>query len=164
LRLTCTLALCIGSLVGSLVISAAPLGAQDLRIVADSVLSGSRVEAHVGDRIDLQIVADLGAISTTGLSLHLSVPDSLFEVVDAKPAAPGVTPFTPGSLFSGFALRNTVLPESDPVAAATPGWQLDYAVVLAPGPGPRGPNHGHRCGGHLQSALSRADRGCSYCL
>jgi hypothetical protein len=127
--------LCIGSLVGSLVISAAPLGAQDLRIVADSVLSGSRVEAHVGDRIDLQIVADLGAISTTGLSLHLSVPDSLFEVVDAKPAAPGVTPFTPGSLFSGFALRNTVLPESDPVAAATPGWQLDYAVVLAPGPG-----------------------------
>lgn len=123
-------------LIGSLtLVLVLPLRAQVLRIVADPVSSAPRLEARVGDRIDLQVVADLGSVRATGIALHLSVPDGAFEVVDTRPEAQGATPFTPGPLFSAVALRNAVLPESDPVAAATPGWQLDYAAVLGPGTG-----------------------------
>lgn len=92
---------------------------------------------RVGEVMEIQVRVDLQAQGAAGAAIYITVPEEIFEVVDADPAGrAGVQPFVPGGLFgAGLAARNALVPESDPVAGQLPGQQLEYAVVQSPGAG-----------------------------
>ena len=110
--------------------------AQTLRLTVDAAAIGDRV--RTGDVIPVQLRADLQSVPAAGIAAYVTIPDGLFEVRDlGLPGQAGVQPFRLGDLFEGAQMpTNLLLPESDPVAAALPGRQLDLAVLSGPGAAP----------------------------
>ena len=96
----------------------------------------TRIVAQVGQTIEIEVLADLQGVSSAGSSFFISIPDrEFFEVRDfGIPGVAGVQPFRQGPLFAGgVEVSNSVLPESDPVAAQLNGQQLDYGAVIGLG-------------------------------
>jgi hypothetical protein len=96
----------------------------------------TRIVAQVGQTVEIEVLANLQGVSSAGSSFFLSIPDrEYFEVRDFGFAGnSGVQPFRQGPLFAGgVEVSNSVLPESDPVAAQLNGQQLDYGTVVGLG-------------------------------
>ena len=91
-----------GHLLALLLVLCAPqTDAQTLRL---SQLSNetTQASASVGDTLSLQIRAQLGSLSATGLTLFVRFSSTAFTAVDADgDTANGLQPFEPGSLFAG---------------------------------------------------------------
>jgi hypothetical protein len=112
-------------------------GAQTARLRQRGSTSG-QLTVSVGDRIDIEVFADLQGVASAGVSLFISVPANAFQIVDQVPgelgSQVGVQPFVQGPLFSGATPGpNLLLPESDPAASSFPGQQLEYSMVLGAG-------------------------------
>ncbi|MBT3343601.1 MAG: hypothetical protein HN404_11440, partial [Gemmatimonadetes bacterium] len=93
----------------------------------------TRVVATVGQTIEIEVYAELQGQVAAGSSFFLSIPDrEFFDVQDfGAPGNVGVQPFRQGPLFDGGAeVSNSLLPESDLVAAQLNGQQLDYGAVI----------------------------------
>ena len=100
--------------------------------------TSGQLTVSVGDRVDIEVFADLQGVASAGVSLFISVPANAFQVVDQVPgelgSQVGVQPFVQGPLFSGATPGpNLLLPESDPAASSFPGQQLEYSMVLGAG-------------------------------
>ena len=100
-----------------------------LREAATSVDS---IVAQVGDTITIEIFADLGKESASGIAFFLTIPEGSFQVVDQGfHGQVSIQPFLPGPLFGGaMQSANNLLPETDDAATLFPGLQLEYAVVV----------------------------------
>ncbi len=111
---------------------ATPISAQILRLGVEGHPRGEALEARVGDIIGVQIIADFQSQRATGLAAYLSLPEDLFQVQDlGLSGQQGTQPFRKEPLFAGAHLQiNRLLPESDDVAAAVPGQQLDLAALF----------------------------------
>lgn len=123
-----------GHLLALLLVLCAPqTDAQTLRL---SQLSNetTQASASVGDTLSLQIRAQLGSLSATGLTLFVRFSSTAFTAVDADgDTANGLQPFEPGSLFAGAIEFDNATVSDDELLAAT-DWQLiSYAAVLGAG-------------------------------
>lgn len=116
-------------------LATAPAAAQSLRLVAEGHAPGAPVQLRIGDTLRLQLIADLDEQTAAGIAAFLTVPDSAFLVTDlGLTGQVGTQPFAVGPLFAGAQMpTNLLLPESDPVAAALPGRQLDLAALFGLG-------------------------------
>ncbi|MEW6752665.1 MAG: FlgD immunoglobulin-like domain containing protein [Candidatus Latescibacterota bacterium] len=97
--------------------------------------NSNRVSVGVGELVTIEVFADLQGVQSAGVSVFISVPSDVFQVVDQAPSADGVQPFRIGDLFFPGAAEtaNLLLPETAPGADALPGQQLEYGAVLAGG-------------------------------
>jgi hypothetical protein len=104
--------------------------------------SGSRVRLpepqwnyHVGEVLQLQVIADFHNQQPAGVAAYLTVPEDVFQVQDLGLSGQlGTQPFRAGPLLEGSVVAtNHLLPEGIGVAAAFPGQQLDLAAVVGPG-------------------------------
>ena len=97
--------------------------------------NSDRIQARLGDVIEIEAVADLQSVSASGYSLFITIPDGPFQVVDQGfEGQVGIQPFVPGSLFQGAGVNaNAQLPETDDAGAALEGLQLEFAQVVGVG-------------------------------
>ncbi|MBT3344342.1 MAG: hypothetical protein HN712_28515 [Gemmatimonadetes bacterium] len=112
----------------------APLGAhgQVLRLT-EQLTEAIDITAAPGDTITIDVRADLGAQSASGLSFYVRVPRDDFVILGASASSTPAPPFRPGALFEGAVeVRNDVLKASDPTTIDR-GWQMmEYAALLGP--------------------------------
>ncbi|MEE3233059.1 MAG: FlgD immunoglobulin-like domain containing protein [Candidatus Latescibacterota bacterium] len=109
--------------------------------------TGSRdISVRVGDVVTVDIYADLSSYKASGVSVFITIPDSVFQVIDQRPTVgvnegqPGVQPFIPGPLFAGAGEQiNDLIPETETMASTFVGQQMNYAVVVG-GAGDRARN------------------------
>ena len=119
-----SLALCITG-----VLAALPVTAQTLRLQAPGS-SGEPLRARVGDIVEIEVWAELDSLATSGMAFYLSVPQDIFEVVDARPRqAQGVQPFVHGPLFAGAAQISSQV-SSYPAPVSEGRQSLAYATVF----------------------------------
>lgn len=120
----------IGFLFVSLIWIAPESAAQTLSL-HEAATNVDIIAAQVGDTITIEIIADLGKKSASGIAFFITIPEGPFQVVDQGfPGQVGIQPFLPGPLFEGATQRaNNLLSETDNVATLLPGLQLEYAVV-----------------------------------
>jgi len=114
-----------------LVVASPPVDAQTLRL-GQQGNAAPQISATVGDTLSLQIRADFGSLSATGLTLFVRFSSTAFTVVNADgQAANGVQPFTSGSLFAdAIEFDNSTVSDSELLTATD--WQLiGYAALLA---------------------------------
>ncbi|MFH1566888.1 MAG: hypothetical protein ABIL09_02740 [Gemmatimonadota bacterium] len=110
-----------------------PALAQTARLV-EAGTGSARARARPGDVLTVEVRADLGSVAASGVSVFISFPEALFQVVDALPAAAGIQPFVPGDLFAGgVQLANLALPPEEVLEPFRGLRLLDYAVVLGGG-------------------------------
>lgn len=119
----------------ALICAGAAVGEAQTARLRQKGTNADRVTVGVGDKIDVEVLADLQGISCAGVSLFISVPSEAFQVVDQVPgelaSQVGVQPFVQGALFLGATPgSNFLLPESDPAASTFAGQQLEYSAVL----------------------------------
>ncbi len=95
------------------------------------------VSVRVGDVVTVDVYADLSSYEASGVSVFITIPDSVFQVIDQRPAVgadegqPGVQPFTAGPLFAGAGEQvNDLIPETEAMASTFVGQQMNYAVVV----------------------------------
>ena len=123
------IALC--ALIGLLFVAPSSIDAQTLQL-GQRGNEAPQISATVGDTLSLQIRANLGSLSASGLTLFVRFSATAFAVVDADgQAANGVQPFGSGSLFAdAVEFDNSTVSDSELLAATD--WQLiGYAAVLA---------------------------------
>ena len=99
------------------------------------------VEAEIGEIIEIEVLADLGRFSASGISFFISLPRGPLEVVDSGfEGRGGVQPFLQGPLFKGaMEASNTLVPEEKMPDLLKGRQMLTYDAVLGPGNG-RGRN------------------------
>ena len=109
--------------------------AQSLRLREQG--SNSRnVSAQAGQTITVEVIGELTGVEAAGFSLFVTVPEDAFQVVDQRPpdsdgAQVGVQPFIQGPLFQGAGEQaNALIPETEAIASAFVGQQLEYAAVV----------------------------------
>ena len=108
-----------------------PVRSQALRLVQHD--TGSAViEALVGDTLHLDLVADLGSMSVTGLSLFVRVPRDGFEIIDLSTTTQtSIRPFLVGDLLLGAVeMRNAVL--LDEPGQPKDDCLLSFAALVGP--------------------------------
>lgn len=93
----------------------------------------SRVQAVVGDIVEIEIFVDMKQVSAAAIYLFLSVPGNAFQVKDNGALEEvGTQPFLPGSLFDTEPVVNLLLSETDDdVGMSFPGRQLDFWAFLS---------------------------------
>ena len=94
-----------------------------------------QVAAKTGAVVEIEVVADLGRFSASGIALYIVIPEDHFEVLDNQGSDQnGVQPFQPGPMFIGASeMNNTRIPRED-TSGVLEGWQLlNYAAVLGAG-------------------------------
>ncbi len=91
------------SLVCLLSIATSPLLLNAQTLYLSELNNGAApVEASVGDTLSIQIRANLGSLSATGLTLFVRFSSTIFAAVDTDgDATNGLQPFEQGSLFAG---------------------------------------------------------------
>ena len=94
------------------------------------------ISVQVGDVVTVDVYADLSSYEAAGVSVFITIPDSVFQVVDQRPTVgategqPGVQPFIAGPLFAGAGEQiNDLIPETETMASTFSGQQMNYAVV-----------------------------------
>ena len=94
--------------------------------------TNNKIQARLGDTIEIEAVADLQSVSASGYSLFITIPDGPFQVVDQGfEGQVGIQPFLAGPLFVGAGVNaNAQLPETDDAGAALEGLQLEFAQVV----------------------------------
>ena len=108
-----------------------PGEAQTLRL-QEAGSSGEPLRARVGDVIEIEVWANLDSLATSGMAFYLSLPQDVFEVVDARPRqVPGVQPFVHGQLFAGAAQISSQV-SSFPAPVSKGRQSLTYATVFGP--------------------------------
>jgi len=106
------------------------------------------VQLQIGQSVTIEILADLGNIEASGISVFVTVPRDNFIVTDQRPvdttagadtsrqANAGHQPFVPGPLFEGAGeQRNLLVSSDDALVVSDDLMLLDYRVVLGPGSG-----------------------------
>lgn len=95
----------------------------------------SAIEVAVGDVVEVEVHADLGRFSASGITFFVSIPCGPFEVVDyGDHAREGVRPFEPGGLFQGSIEAGNTLVYGDEVPDLSEDQlMLSYAAILGPG-------------------------------
>lgn len=116
-------------------LAAVPVQAQSLRLGVQGHAPGTVVEVRVGEVVQLQVIADFQNQQPAGVAAYLTVPEEVFQVQDLGASGQvGTQPFRTGPLLDGSVVAtNHLLSESDGVAAAFPGQQLDLAALVGPG-------------------------------
>ena len=94
-----------------------------------------KIEAAVGDVIEVEVHADLGRFSASGISFFVSVPCGPFKVVDhGDRTGREVRPFESGSLFQGsIEAGNTLVYGGEIPDLSDDQQMLSYAAILGPG-------------------------------
>jgi hypothetical protein len=111
-----------------------PLHAQTLHLSQLDNGSTARAEASVGDTLSIQIRANLGSLSATGLTLFVRFSSTMFAAVDADgDAANGLQPFEQGSLFAGAVEFDNATVSGDEFFDAQDWQTISYAAVLGGG-------------------------------
>jgi len=133
-------ALCL--LASCLVLVAAEVGAQNSIRLREQGTNSDEVELEVGEKIAVEIFADLGSIGASGISVFITVPIDNFHIVDqrlvdeaagdtTRQANAGTQPFIPGALFEGAGeSRNLVNSPDDVVNVSDDLRLLEYVVVF----------------------------------
>jgi hypothetical protein len=111
----------------------APAFSQTLRL-APPGQDMAQVEAGVGEVVEVEVRADLGRFSASGISLHVRLPAGPFAVVDQGNSPKGVHPFATGPLFAGALEAQNLLTPGQQAPGLSPDEQLlTYSLVLGPG-------------------------------
>ena len=109
--------------------------AQTLRL-REQGSNSKDVSAQAGQTITVEVIGELTGVEAAGFSLFVTVPEDAFQVVDQRPpdsdgAQVGVQPFIQGPLFQGAGEQaNALIPETEAIASAFVGQQLEYAAVI----------------------------------
>lgn len=109
--------------------------AQSLRLEMPGHPAGEPIRLLVGEQLRIDLIADLQDVRAAGLATYVTLPEGVFDVQDqGLDGQSGTQPFRLGEMFAGAQIpTNRLLPDSDPVAAASPGQQLDLAVLFGLG-------------------------------
>jgi hypothetical protein len=93
----------------------------------------NEVEVAVGDIIEVEVHADLGRFSASGIAFFIAMPCSPFQVVDLG-RDEEIRPFSSGALFDGSIEAGNTLVYGD-TSPDMPNDQqlLSYAAIVGPG-------------------------------
>ena len=99
----------------------------------------TEVKAETGAIIEIEVLADLGRFSASGISFFISIPHGPFQVIDnGLEEMPGVQPFQQGPMFEGGMEAGNDLISAESMPSLFQDRQiLEYSTVLGPG-GDRG--------------------------
>jgi hypothetical protein len=113
-----------------LLLAVIPAAAQTLRVQAAN--GETSISARLGEVVRVELFADLGSFSTSGIALFVRLPTESFQIVDIAPDADGIQPFLPGALFLGASeFANRVVP-SEQTPDLTDGTRLlEYQLALS---------------------------------
>ena len=120
--------------------------------------NNTSIAVQVGQTVNINVIADLQNVESSGIAFYITVPEDAFKVVNkgipgqldslrikyvdgVRVREPVTHPFEPGPLFQGAGtVTNKLLVEDpldtehyDSVAADRPGQQLDYSAVIGSG-------------------------------
>ncbi len=133
-------ALCL--LASCLVLVAAEVGAQNGIRLREQGTNSDEVELEIGERITIEILADLGNVGASGISVFITVPRDNFHIVDqrevdeaagdtTRQANAGTQPFIAGPLFEEAGESRNLLNSPDDVVNISDDLRLlEYAVVF----------------------------------
>ena len=111
---------------------------QVLRL-AQQQTGATKVMAAPGDTITVEVMADVGVQTASGLRFFVKVPRDDFIILETtgqqlKRTAPS-PPFKQGRLFEGAVeIRNDMLSASDPTMVDKNWQMMEYAALLGPAP------------------------------
>ena len=127
-----------------LVIGVGEVGAQNSLRLYETGTNRDEVQLQIGQPVTVEVLADLGDVAASGISVFITIPAGDFVVVDQRPvdvaadadpsdqANVGTQPFTTGPLFEGAAEMRNLLNSTDELEAD--GLRLiEYQVVFGPG-------------------------------
>lgn len=110
------------------------LHAQTLHLSQLDNGSTAGAEASVDDTLSIQIRANLGSISATGLTLFVRFSSTMFAAVDTDGDTDnGLQPFEQGSLFAGAVEFDNATVSGDEFFDAQDWQTISYAAVLGTG-------------------------------
>lgn len=96
--------------------------------LSEHVTGERKIEAALGDTIQIDLSIDLAAYRASGVTVYMRVPAEGFRVLDSGGAG---APFLPGDLFSdGLVVRNQ---DVTPTEQAQPYRLLEFSTLLGPG-------------------------------
>ena len=137
----CLLVSCLFVLAGT-----AEVSAQNSLRLRQAGTNRDNVQLEIGQRITIEVLADLGNVQASGISVFVTIPRDHFLVIDQRPvnssagadtlreANVGVQPFVAGPLFAGAAEFFNRLHSSDDVVGVSDDLALiEYEVVLSVG-------------------------------
>jgi hypothetical protein len=103
--------------------------------LSEKATGATRVKAEVGDIIEIEVQADLGRFSATGVSFFINIPHGTFQVIDSSvEARPGIQPFVQGPLFEGGMEAGNALVAKEHMPNMLRDQQmLQYSIILGPG-------------------------------